>query len=104
MSNLSPRAGGPSTGSEALVLLPHPLPQRSDLHRHRRNVATRYAQHLAGTDVAMESAGVVLMRSDPMDVVLALELSRATLRKMRQNLVWPVLYNVIAFPLAAGVL
>ena len=58
----------------------------------------------AGADVAMESAGVVLMRSDPMHVVLALELSRATLRKMRQNLVWAVLYNVIAFPLAAGVL
>jgi P-type Cu2+ transporter len=58
----------------------------------------------AGADVAMESAGVVLMRSDPMDVVLALELSRATLRKMRQNLIWAVLYNVIAFPLAAGVL
>jgi Cu2+-exporting ATPase len=58
----------------------------------------------AGTDVALESASVVLMRSDPMDVVLALELSRATLRKMRQNLVWAVLYNVIAFPLAAGVL
>jgi len=58
----------------------------------------------AGTDVAMESAQVVLMRSDPLDVVRAIELSRATLRKMHQNLWWAVTYNVIAFPLAAGVL
>jgi Cu2+-exporting ATPase len=57
----------------------------------------------AGTDVAMESADVVLMKSDPYDVVGALELSRATLRKMRQNLFWAVAYNVVAFPLAAGV-
>ena len=58
----------------------------------------------AGTDVAMESAQVVLMKSDPYDVVGAIELSRATLRKMHQNLWWAVGYNVIAFPLAAGVL
>jgi len=57
----------------------------------------------AGTDVAMESADVVLMKSDPLDVVGAVELSRATLRKMHQNLFWAVGYNVIAFPLAAGV-
>tara|TARA_R110002124_G_scaffold80698_1_gene213392 strand:- start:3693 stop:6047 length:2355 start_codon:yes stop_codon:yes gene_type:complete len=57
-----------------------------------------------GTDVAIESADVVLMRSDPGDVVKAIELSRATLRKMHQNLWWAVGYNVIAFPLAAGVL
>ncbi len=57
----------------------------------------------AGTDVAIESADVVLMKSDPYDVVGALELSRATLRKMHQNLWWAVGYNVIAFPLAAGV-
>jgi Cu2+-exporting ATPase len=57
----------------------------------------------AGTDVAMESADVVLMKSDPYDVVGAIELSRATLRKMHQNLFWAVLYNVAAFPLAAGV-
>ena len=57
----------------------------------------------AGTDVAMESADVVLMKSDPYDVVGALALSRATLRKMQQNLWWAVGYNVIAFPLAAGV-
>jgi len=58
----------------------------------------------AGTDVAMESADVVLMKSDPYDIVAAVELSRATLRKMHQNLAWAVGYNVIAFPLAAGVL
>lgn len=58
----------------------------------------------AGTDVAIESADVVLMRSDPGDVVTAIELSRATLGKMHQNLWWAVGYNVIAFPLAAGVL
>ncbi|HEY1409961.1 MAG TPA: copper-translocating P-type ATPase, partial [Promineifilum sp.] len=58
----------------------------------------------AGTDVAMESADVVLMRSDPFDVVAAVGLSRVTLRKMHQNLWWAVGYNVVAFPLAAGVL
>jgi Cu2+-exporting ATPase len=58
----------------------------------------------AGTDVAMDSADIVLMKSDPLDVVGAVELSRATLRKMHQNLWWAVGYNVIAFPLAAGVL
>jgi Cu2+-exporting ATPase len=57
----------------------------------------------AGTDVAMESADVVLMKSDPYDIVGAIELSRATLRKMHQNLWWAVGYNAIAFPLAAGV-
>jgi P-type Cu2+ transporter len=58
----------------------------------------------AGTDVAIESADAVLMKSDPYDVVGAVELSHATLRKMHQNLWWAVGYNVIAFPLAAGVL
>ena len=57
----------------------------------------------AGTDVAMESADVVLMKSDPFDIVVAIELSRATLRKMHQNLFWAVAYNVAAFPAAAGV-
>lgn len=56
----------------------------------------------AGTDVAMDSADVVLMKSDPFDVVGAMKLSRATLRKMHQNLFWAVAYNVAAFPLAAG--
>jgi Cu2+-exporting ATPase len=57
----------------------------------------------AGADVAMESADIVLMKSDPLDVIHAITLSRATLRKMRQNLVWAVAYNVVAFPAAAGV-
>jgi Cu2+-exporting ATPase len=57
----------------------------------------------AGTDVAIESADVVLMKSDPFDVVGAMTLSKATLRKMHQNLWWAVGYNVIAFPIAAGV-
>jgi Cu2+-exporting ATPase len=57
----------------------------------------------AGTDVAMESADVVLMKSDPHDVLGAIVLSRATLRKMHQNLFWAVAYNVVAFPMAAGV-
>jgi Cu2+-exporting ATPase len=57
----------------------------------------------AGTDVAIESADVVLMKSDPFDVVRAVAISRATLNKMHENLWWAVAYNVIAFPLAAGV-
>lgn len=57
----------------------------------------------AGTDVAIETADVVLMRSDPLDVPIALRIGRATLRKMRQNLGWAVGYNVIALPIAAGV-
>ncbi|MFV2063154.1 MAG: heavy metal translocating P-type ATPase, partial [Chloroflexota bacterium] len=58
----------------------------------------------AGTDVAVESAGIVLVRDDPRDVVGAIRLSRATYRKMIQNLVWATGYNVIAIPLAAGIL
>lgn len=58
----------------------------------------------AGTDVAMETADVVLMKSDPFDVIGAIALSRATVRKMRQNLFWAVGYNTIAFPIAAGLL
>jgi Cu2+-exporting ATPase len=58
----------------------------------------------AGTDVAVETADVVLMKSDPVDVLGAIALSRATVRKMRQNLVWAVGYNTIAFPIAAGLL
>ncbi len=56
----------------------------------------------AGTDVAIESAGIVLVRSDPRDVVGAIELSRATYRKMIQNLVWATSYNLVAIPVAAG--
>jgi Cu2+-exporting ATPase len=58
----------------------------------------------AGTDVAIDSADVVLTRSDPLDVVRSIEISRSALRKMHQNLFWAIAYNVIAFPLAAGVL
>jgi P-type Cu2+ transporter len=58
----------------------------------------------AGTDVAIESAGIVLVRSDPRDVVGAIELSRATYRKMIQNLVWAIAYNLIAIPAASGLL
>ncbi|MGH7341686.1 MAG: heavy metal translocating P-type ATPase [Candidatus Rokuibacteriota bacterium] len=58
----------------------------------------------AGTDVAVESAGIVLVRSDPRDVVAAIELSRASYRKMIENLVWATGYNLIAIPIAAGVL
>ena len=57
----------------------------------------------AGTDVAIETADVVLMRSDPLDVPTALTIGRATLRKMRQNLGWAIGYNAIALPIAAGV-
>jgi Cu2+-exporting ATPase len=57
----------------------------------------------AGTDVAIEAADVVLMRSDPLDVPVALAIGRGTLRKMRQNLGWAVGYNAIALPIAAGV-
>jgi Cu2+-exporting ATPase len=58
----------------------------------------------SGTDVAIESAGIILVESNPMDVVDIFELSRATYKKMIQNLIWATGYNVIALPLAAGVL
>ena len=58
----------------------------------------------AGTDVAVESAQVVLVKNDPRDVVRLIRLSQATMNKMRQNLVWATAYNVIAIPMAAGVL
>ncbi|WP_234436782.1 heavy metal translocating P-type ATPase [Streptomyces maremycinicus] len=57
----------------------------------------------AGTDVAIETADLVLMRSDPLDVPTALRIGRGTLRKMRQNLAWAIGYNSIALPIAAGV-
>jgi len=57
----------------------------------------------AGTDVAVDAADVVLMKSDPFDVIGAVALSKATVRKMSQNLWWAVGYNTIAFPVAAGV-
>jgi Cu2+-exporting ATPase len=58
----------------------------------------------AGTDVAIETANVVLMRSDPLDIADAMRLSRATVRKMKQNLGWASVYNIAAIPIAAGVL
>ena len=58
----------------------------------------------SGTDVAVESAGIILVRSNPLDVVKIISLSRASYRKMIQNLVWAAGYNVVALPLAAGVL
>jgi len=58
----------------------------------------------AGTDVAVESAGIVLVRNDPRDVVRLIKLSRATYSKMLQNLGWAAGYNVVILPLAAGVL
>lgn len=58
----------------------------------------------AGTDVAIESADVVLMRSDLMDVPAAIQLSRSTMRIIKQNLFWALVYNVACIPLAAGVL
>ena len=57
-----------------------------------------------GTDVAIESAGIILVQSNPLDVVKVIELSRASYRKMIQNLIWATGYNLIALPLAAGVL
>ena len=57
----------------------------------------------SGTDVAVESADIILVKSNPLDVVKILELSRATRRKMVQNLAWATGYNIIAIPAAAGV-
>ena len=58
----------------------------------------------SGTDVAVESAGIILVKSNPLDVVKIIALSRASYRKMIQNLLWAAGYNVVALPLAAGVL
>ena len=57
-----------------------------------------------GTDVAIESADVVLMKEDLMDVVTAIQLSKATIRNIKQNLFWAFIYNIIGIPIAAGVL
>jgi Cu2+-exporting ATPase len=58
----------------------------------------------AGSDVAVETADVILVRSNPLDVVAIVQLSHATYRKMIQNLLWAAGYNIVAIPLAAGVL
>jgi P-type Cu2+ transporter len=57
----------------------------------------------AGTDVAIETADVVLMRSDPLDIAIAVRIGRGTVRKMRQNLGWAIGYNSLAIPIAAGI-
>jgi len=57
-----------------------------------------------GTDVAIESAGIILVRSNPLDVAKTIKLSFATYRKMVQNLWWAAGYNIVALPLAAGIL
>jgi Cu2+-exporting ATPase len=57
----------------------------------------------SGTDVAVESAGIILVKSNPLDVVKIFELSRASYRKMRQNLAWATGYNILAIPAAAGI-
>ena len=57
----------------------------------------------AGTDVAIDTADVVLMRSDPLDVPVALRIGKATMRKEHQNLAWALGYNLLALPIAAGV-
>ena len=58
----------------------------------------------AGTDVAIETAKVVLMKSDPLDILRAIKLSKATVTKMKQNLFWASIYNLLAIPVAAGIL
>ncbi|MDP4011895.1 MAG: copper-translocating P-type ATPase [Candidatus Roizmanbacteria bacterium] len=58
----------------------------------------------AGTDVAIETAKVVLMKSDPADILRVIRLSKATVRKMKENLVWASIYNILAIPVAAGLL
>ncbi|HLD13011.1 MAG TPA: HAD-IC family P-type ATPase, partial [Candidatus Nanoarchaeia archaeon] len=58
----------------------------------------------AGTDVAIETSNVVLMKSDPADILRAIRLSKATVNKMKQNLFWASIYNLIAIPVAAGLL
>ncbi|MHB1441990.1 MAG: HAD-IC family P-type ATPase, partial [Candidatus Humimicrobiaceae bacterium] len=57
----------------------------------------------AGTDVAIETADIVLMKSDPLDILKAIKLSKATVMKMKENLFWAAIYNVLAIPVAAGV-
>ena len=58
----------------------------------------------SGTDVAVESAGLILVKNNPLDIVSIIRLSKATYRKMIENLVWATAYNVLALPVAAGVL
>lgn len=57
----------------------------------------------SGSDIAVESADVVLVKNDPLDVVTAIRLSRSTMRNIRENLFWALFYNSLCIPLAAGV-
>ena len=58
----------------------------------------------SGTDVAMESGNIVLMRNDPLDVPKAIKLSKQTMAKIKQNMFWALAYNIAGIPIAAGVL
>ncbi|MBI5670963.1 MAG: copper-translocating P-type ATPase [Chloroflexi bacterium] len=120
------RAVAESVGAElgidtvmAEVLPEHKEQKVAELQRQGRKVAmvgdgvndapalTRADVGIAigsGTDVAIESAGIILVQSNPLDVVNVFELSRSTYRKMIQNLLWATGYNVVALPLAAGLL
>lgn len=82
------------------LLVVDPVERR---RRYRANAARTNESAYDLTDVAVESADVVLVRSDPRDVAAILGLSRATYRKMVQNLIWATAYNAVAIPMAAGI-
>ena len=58
----------------------------------------------SGTDIAIESADIILVKSDPRDVAIVIKLAKKTYRKMKENLLWATGYNILAIPLAAGIL